>query len=118
MAKKIERIVWVASISFFVFLIVYAFVLEPFLLMLSHRYTIATIKEIKGAGNGGPDAFFEYSVDGKSYKGFFDLGGQHSEVRIGNKYYLEYYPPLPKMAKIVIDKMVTDTLKPPYNGWE
>lgn len=77
-------------------------VINPYLLSNNFAFTEAKIISKEGAVNGGPDYNFTYTANGKEYKGFFSEDTRYN-TKVGDCYWIKYYPPNPKNAKIYLD---------------
>jgi hypothetical protein len=85
----------------------------------NHRFTIATITRIESSDSGGPLADFYYVVMGKKYTGYLILGNK-KDVKVGDRYYIKFYPPNPNTENLIMDKPVPISIRTenaPVEGW-
>ena len=84
----------------------------------NHRFTIATITDIRGA-DGGPLADIKYSINGKLYKGYLAIGTDGDKIKVNKRIYLKYYTEDPNIGETLLDPPVNDSIKEaPVNGWD
>ena len=65
---------------------------------------IATVYKISYPVNGGPDADFQYFVNQIVYNDYISFNTNQQKIKVGNKYLLKYYPPNPKIARVLLDQ--------------
>ena len=92
------------------FLIIKRYISEESKLQSSHKLTIATIFKISYPVDGGPDADFQYCVNGSMYRDFVGFNPKRYKIEVGTKYMLKYYPANPKIARILLDKPIDSVL--------
>jgi hypothetical protein len=97
-------------IGFFIFIAIKRHVIEESKLLGEHRFTIATVNEISYGSEGGPDADFQYCVNGKVYKSFEPFDGSKYKITVGDEFLLQYYPPSPDIGRIIFDQPVFDSI--------
>lgn len=102
--------IWINSISAFLivslmlFLGVKRYVFDDGKLNSNHRFKIATMYKISYPVNGGPDADFQYCVNQIVYDDYISFNTNQQKIKVGNKYLLKYYPPNPKIARVLLDQ--------------
>lgn len=102
--------IWINSIAAFLivflmlFLGVKRYVFDDGKLNSNHRFTIATVYKISYPVDGGPDADFQYCVNQIVYKDYISFNGNQQKIEIGSKFLLKYYPPNPKIARVLLDQ--------------
>ena len=70
----------------------------------NHQFTIATVYNISYPVDGGPDADFQYCVNQVVYKDYITFNANQHKIKVGNKFILKYYPPNPKIARILLEQ--------------
>lgn len=119
--KFTKKLNSVLLVSFFGLLILIVFkysFINPYHLKETHFYTIARVKNIEGAVNGGPDAYFHYDVKGVQYDGFVDIGNIESDVKVNDRYFIMINSNDYLNAAILLNNPVPDSIKSaPPNGW-
>jgi len=84
----------------------------------NHRFTIATIIDIRGV-DGGPLADFTYYVNDKLYKSYLIIGDQAGKVKVNQRIYLKYCTEEPNITETLLSPPVSDSIKKaPVNGWD
>jgi hypothetical protein len=91
-------------VGFLIFLIIKRYIIDENKLTSNYKLTEAIIYKISYPVDGGPDADFQYIVNKKLYKGYKPFDPTTQKITVGNKFVLKYYPPNPKIAKILLDK--------------
>lgn len=85
----------------------------------NHRYTVATVKGFEWPAEGGRDAAISYQVNGSYFKGSVSENQGNKQFKIGDRLFIEFYPPDPDLSQMVYNKDVPDTLiNIPVNGWD
>ncbi|MBG9377054.1 hypothetical protein I5907_12490 [Panacibacter sp. DH6] len=80
-------------------------------------YTVAIITSFTNPTDGGKDANFIYTVNGKKYKGFFNAS--KIDTRIGDRYFLKFLKSDPDISQFLFDMSVPDSIiNIPKEGWE
>lgn len=103
------------AIAAWVFIMLYVFakryVIDESKLFSNHRFTIATVYKISYPVDGGADADYEYCVDKINYKGYEQFDPQKQKIKVGARYLMKYYPPNPKVARIIFDRLYDTSMK-------
>jgi|ERR1700752_249631 len=86
----------------------------------NHRYTVATITDIKSTLNGDPEAIITYTLNSKVYNGSISsYKGGGVFYKKGDRVFVEYYPLNPDECNLVEGKYVSDKLiNIPSDGWD
>ena len=84
----------------------------------NYKYTVAKVIKIKAAADGGgQSAIFNYTVDGKLYEGFVPIYFE-TTIKIGNKYYIKFYPNNPNNSEITEIPYLDTLISIPPSGWD
>jgi hypothetical protein len=100
----INRIAAFLMVCIVLFVVVKRYVLDEGRLNSNHRFTIATVYKISYPADGGPDADFQYCVNQVVYKNYASFNPNQQKNIVGKKFLLKYYPPDPKIARILLGK--------------
>ena len=112
--KYLPFVLFGIVITFFIVKIL----IENQILKSNHRYTVAIIKKISGAVDGGPDADFEYYVYGKSFSGFIEIKNFKKKVNVGDSFYLKFSTSSPRISEILVDMPIKCPIQQiPDSGW-
>ncbi|MCU0376188.1 MAG: hypothetical protein MUF24_12855 [Chitinophagaceae bacterium] len=99
----LNRIAAILMVSLMFFLVVKRYIFDDGKLNKNHRFSIATIYKISYPADGGPDAEFQFCVNQLIYKDYISFNLNERKIELGNKFLLKYYPPNPKIARILLD---------------
>lgn len=97
-------------ISILLFMIIKRYLFDKNKLESNHKFTIAEVYQISYPVDGGPDADFIYCVNNKRYKDFTSINTYAHKIKKGDLFLLKYYPPDPKISRIILDKRL-DSLR-------
>lgn len=100
----INSIAAILMVSLMLFLGLKRYVFDDEKLNSNYRFTIATVYKISYPVDGGPDADFQYCVNQVVYKDFISFNVNKQKITVGNKFLLKYYPPNPKIARVLLDQ--------------
>jgi hypothetical protein len=118
MVKLISKILLAILISLIVWILVREFYIKPSALKKGFsKYTIAIIISFTNPSDGGKVADFEYRVSGKVYSGFLGIEGRN--IKMGDRYFIQYLYTDPQNAKILIKQPVPNSIiSVPDDGWD
>lgn len=113
--------VWVNRIGAFLmaiillFVVIKRYVFDESKLNSNFKFTQAIVYRISYPSDGGPDADFKYCVNQIEYKSYISFNPTQQKITVGKIYLLKYYPPNPKVARILLnnplDSSITNKLK-------
>ena len=106
-SSSIDKIAAFAMVIILLFIFIKRYVYEDNLLIENYQYTEATIYKISYPVDGGPDTEFKYIVNNIEYKDYIPFDSRYSKPKVGDKYVLKYYPPNPKIARLLYEKPIT-----------
>jgi hypothetical protein len=86
-----------------IFVIIKRYGFDESKLNSNYKFTQAIVYRISYPAEGGPDADFEYCVNQLVYRGFISFNPTQQKIMVGKKFLLKYYPPNPKIARILLD---------------
>lgn len=86
------------------FLVLKRYVFDDGKLNSQYKFTQAIVYKISYPSDGGPDAEFKFCVDQIEYKSYILFNPTQQKVTVGKNFLLKYYPPNPKIARILLDK--------------
>ena len=118
MNKRTVKTVGISLLLLLIGLVVLKYYFSTELLKKRSRITIGHIYDYKVLIRSGYDLYFIYNVKGKNYKGDY-IVYKNPKVFIDKRYFVEFSPSNPKNCKILLDKLVSDTMmEAPPEGWE
>jgi len=85
------------------------------------RYTIGKVKGYEGLARGGAALIYHFSYNGIGYQEErpIDLSKDRRAQLIGKRFIVKFNPKNPKISRIQLDSLVTDSLLvAPPNGWK
>ena len=100
----LNRIAALLMVCVILFIILKRYFFDETKLRSNYKFTIATVYKISYPVDGGPDADFQYCVNQVIYKNYTSFNITLQKISIGNRFLLKYYPPNPKIARILLDK--------------
>lgn len=114
---KNEKIIAFVLLSIFFFGIYFFWEYLPTRKLKSqHRYTIGKILYIR-YGDNDPSANVVFYVNSKKYDGYIGTRW-NKEYKIGKRFFISFYPPDPKIFRVLTGENVNDTINfIPKDGW-
>jgi len=110
------RSAWInrVGVFFMVFLLFFVvikrYIFDESKLNSNHQFTQAIVYRISYPSDGGPDADFKYCVNQIEYKSYISFNPTQQKITVGNKFLLKYYPPNPKIARILLDNPLDSSI--------
>jgi len=87
----------------------------------NHKYTFGILRKFEMPSEGGEMGTIYYYLNGTTYRAMFTLPEDKSSFKIGNLYYIKYYPEDPDNCDILFEEFVPDAMNInnyPINGWD
>lgn len=106
----LNRIGAIVMVCLMLFLVVKRYIFDDGKLNSNHRFAIATIYKISYPSDGGPDAEFQFCVNQVIYKDYISFNVNEHKIEVGNRFLLKYYPPNPKIARILLDNPLDSSI--------
>jgi hypothetical protein len=118
--KIIKSVIIVFILSIFIYIIFLKTVSETNKLEKNHRFTIGLVTEIVNPTDGEKMLNFDYYANEKYFKGSFSVNGiSKIKYKVGQRFYVKYYPLDPTISVFLPNYLVPDTIiNSPSTGWE
>lgn len=104
--NRVNRVSAILVVCFVIVIAAKRYLFDENKINNNHQFTVATVYNISYPAEGGPDADYEYCVNNILYRDFISFNPKQRKIVAGSKFLLKYYPPNPKIARILLDSII------------